>query len=82
GRDTGARGLAEYPLMLRDEVWLSITVETGGAGVLCRADMERRLKRTLTQSDMLDRANVTHHPNKKPPAAPRGRPDRESRARG
>jgi hypothetical protein len=51
-RDTGARGLKEYPTMLRDEVWLSITVETGGAGVLCRADMERRLGRSLTDADM------------------------------
>jgi hypothetical protein len=52
-RDTGARGLKEYPLMLRDEVWLSIAGETGGAGVLCRADMERRLGRPLTADDMM-----------------------------
>lgn len=50
-RDTGARGLKEYPLMLRDEVWVSITAETDGAGVLCRADMERRLGRPLTDAD-------------------------------
>lgn len=50
-RDTGARGLKEYPTMLRDEVWLSITTETGGAGVLCCADMERRLGRPLTEAD-------------------------------
>lgn len=52
-RDTGARGLKEYPLMLRDEVWLNITAETGGAGVLCRADMERRLGRPLTEADLM-----------------------------
>lgn len=52
-RNTGARGLKEYPLMLRDEVWLSITAETGGDGVLCRADMERRLGRPLTEADMM-----------------------------
>lgn len=38
--------------MLRDEVWLSIASETGGDGVLCRADMERRLGRSLTRADM------------------------------
>lgn len=53
-RDTGARGLKEYPLMLRDEVWLSITAETRGDGVLCRADMERRLGRPLAEADMPD----------------------------
>lgn len=53
-RDTGGRGLKEYPLMLRDEVWLSITAETGGAGVLCRADIERRLERPLTATDLLN----------------------------
>lgn len=58
-RDTGARGLKEYPLMLRDDVWLSITAETGGAGVLCRADMERRLGRPLTDADM--RADHLEH---------------------
>ncbi len=52
-RDTGSRGLKEYPIMLRDEVWLSITVETCGAGVLCRADMERRLGRPLIEADMM-----------------------------
>lgn len=52
GRDTGARGLKEYPTMLRDAVWLSITTETDGVGVLCRADMERRLGRPLTEADM------------------------------
>lgn len=52
-RDTGARGLKEYPLMLRDEVWLSITAETGGAGVLCRADMVRRLGRPLIEADLM-----------------------------
>lgn len=52
-RDTGARGLGEYPLMLRDEVWLSITAETDGAGVLCRADIERRLARPLAEADMM-----------------------------
>lgn len=51
-RDTGARGLKEYPLMLRDEVWMSITAETSGAGVLCRADMERRLGRSLIEADL------------------------------
>jgi len=51
-QDTGARGLNEYPLMLRDEVWLSITAETGGAGVLCRADIVRRLGRPLAADDM------------------------------
>lgn len=51
-RDTGERGLKEYPLMLRDDVWLSITAETNGAGVLCRADMVRRLGRPLTESDL------------------------------
>lgn len=55
-RDTGARGLKEYPTMLRDEVWLSITAETGGEGVLCRADMERRLGRPLTEADMMHSA--------------------------
>lgn len=54
-RDTGARGLKECPVMLRDEVWLSITAETGGAGVLCRADMERRLGRPLTVGDLKQR---------------------------
>lgn len=53
GRDTGTRGLGEYPLMLRDEVWVSITAETGGAGVLCRADIERRLGRALTETDLM-----------------------------
>ncbi len=53
GQDTGERGLKEYPLMLRDEIWLSITAETNGAGVLCRADMERRLRRPLTDADMM-----------------------------
>lgn len=53
GQDTGARGLKEYPLMLHDDVWLSITTKTGGAGVLCRADMERRLGRPLTEADMM-----------------------------
>lgn len=52
-RDTGTRGLREYPLMLRDEIWLSITVETGGEGVLCRADIERRLRRQLTDADLI-----------------------------
>lgn len=52
GRDTGARGLKEYPTMLRDDVWLSITAETDGAGVLCRACMEQRLGRPLTDADM------------------------------
>lgn len=52
GQDTGARGLKEYPLMLCDEVWLSITPETGGAGVLCRADIVRRLGRPLTDVDL------------------------------
>lgn len=52
-RDTGARGLKEYPTMLRDEVWLSITADTAGAGVLCRADMARRLGRPLTPADMM-----------------------------
>jgi hypothetical protein len=52
-RNTGARGLKEYPLMLCDEVWLSITAETSGAGVLCRADMERRLGRPLTEADLM-----------------------------
>lgn len=52
GRDTGSRGLGEYPTMLRHDLWLSITAETGGAGVLCRADMERRLGRALTEADM------------------------------
>ena len=52
GRDTGTRGLGEYPLMLRDDVWLSITGETLGAGVLCRADMEKRLGRRLTKADL------------------------------
>lgn len=52
-RDTGTRGLGEYPLMLRDEVWLSITGETDGAGVLCRADIEKRLGRALTEADMM-----------------------------
>lgn len=51
-QDTGTRGMAEYPLMLRDDVWLSITAETNGAGVLCRADMERRLGRPLMRADM------------------------------
>lgn len=51
-RNTGAKGLKEYPLMLRDDVWLSITAETYGAGVLCRVDMERRLGRPLTEADM------------------------------
>lgn len=55
-RDTGTRGLKEYPLMLRDDVWLSITAETAGAGVLCRADMERRLGRPLTAADLFDTA--------------------------
>lgn len=55
-RDTGARGLKEYPLMLRDEVWLGITAETGGAGVLCRMDIEQRLGRPLTQADMREQA--------------------------
>jgi hypothetical protein len=53
-RDTGARGLKEYPLMLRDEVWMSITAETCGAGVLCRADIELRLGRPLTDADLID----------------------------
>jgi hypothetical protein len=52
-RDTGAKGLKEYPLMLCDEVWLIIAGETGGAGVLCRADIERRLGRPLTAADMM-----------------------------
>lgn len=52
-RDTGARGLKEYPLMLCDEVWMSITAETGGEGVLCRADVERRLGRSLTDVDLM-----------------------------
>lgn len=52
-QDTGTRGLKEYPLMLRDEVWMSITAETGGAGVLCRTDMERRLGRPLNDADMM-----------------------------
>lgn len=39
--------------MLRDEIWKSITVETGGAGVLCRADIERRLGRSLTEADLM-----------------------------
>jgi hypothetical protein len=51
-RDTGANGLKEYPTMIRDDVWLSITGETGGTGVLCRADMERRLGRPLVEADM------------------------------
>jgi hypothetical protein len=38
-RDTGANGLKEYPTMIRD-------------GVLCRADMERRLGRPLVEADM------------------------------
>lgn len=52
-QDTGERGLKEYPLMLRDDVWLSITAETNGAGVLCRADMVRRLGRQLTEADLI-----------------------------
>lgn len=52
-RDTGAKGLKEYPLMLRDEIWLSITAETGGEGVLCRADIERRLGRPLIEADLM-----------------------------
>jgi hypothetical protein len=56
-RDTGAKGLGEYPTMLRDEVWLSITAETGGEGVLCRADMERRLGRQLTKADMVTQSD-------------------------
>lgn len=52
-RNTGARGLKEYPLMLRDEIWLSITAETSGEGVLCRADIERRLGRLLTEADLV-----------------------------
>lgn len=51
GRDTGARGLKEYPTMLRDDVWLRITADTGGNGVLCVADMERRLGRPLADAD-------------------------------
>lgn len=53
GRDTGARGLGEYPLMLRDDIWESITAVTDGKGVLCRRDMERRLGRALIESDMM-----------------------------
>lgn len=55
-RDTGARGLKEYPLMLHDDLWLSITAETGGEGVLCRADIERRLRRPLTADDKIEGA--------------------------
>lgn len=62
-RDTGARGLKEYPLMLRDEVWLSITAETGGAGVLCRADMERRLGRPLAEADSFHVFRFEFEPN-------------------
>ena len=51
-RDTGSGGLKEYPLMLRDEVWLSITADTNGAGVLCRTDIERRLARSLVERDL------------------------------
>lgn len=53
-RDTGARGLGEYPTMLRDDLWESITSETCGEGVLCRADMEGRLGPPLTKADMRD----------------------------
>lgn len=56
-RDTGGCGLKEYPLMLRDEVWLSITAETGGVGVLCRADMEQRLGRPLAAGDLKQRGS-------------------------
>lgn len=42
-------GNGEYPLMLRDEVWRSIVPD--GKGMLCRADMERRLGRPLDASD-------------------------------
>ncbi len=44
--------------MLRDDVWLRITSETGGAGVLCRADIERRLGRPLTEADMMDESGT------------------------
>jgi hypothetical protein len=40
--------------MLRDEVWLSITAETAGAGVLCREDMVRRLGHPLSETDMIN----------------------------
>jgi len=49
--------------MLRDEVWLSITAETGGAGVLCRADMERRLGRPLAEADSFHVFRFEFEPN-------------------
>ena len=67
-RDTGARGLGEYPLMLRDDLWLSITTATGGVGVLCRADIERRLGRPLTEADFKPAAGARSVPH--PVAAP------------
>ena len=49
GVNTGSKGNGEYPLMLKDSVWESIV--PNGAGVLCRADIERRLGRLLTEAD-------------------------------
>jgi hypothetical protein len=50
---TSANG--EYPLMIRDELWYQIV--PGGEGMLCRADMERRLGRPLTQEDLIPLPN-------------------------
>lgn len=41
----------EYPLMIRNELWYQIV--PGGEGMLCRADMERRLGRPLTEEDLI-----------------------------
>ena len=53
GVDTS--GCGEYPLMIRDELWYQIV--PGGEGMLCRADMERRLGRPLTQEDLIPLPN-------------------------
>lgn len=34
------------------KIWFGITVETNGAGMLCRTDMKRRLGRSLTDGDL------------------------------
>ena len=49
GVDTS--GIGEYPLMIRNELWYQIV--PGGKGMLCKADMERRLGRPLTEEDLL-----------------------------
>jgi hypothetical protein len=41
----------EYPLMLQDELWLSIV--PNGIGMLCKSCMEQRLGRKLTKADFM-----------------------------